>query len=173
MSTEQNPVLQAMRQRRSIRKFTGEDVPREVLREVVEAGRWAPSGKNNQPYRFLVILPGDPRQEALSQCTAYKKIVVAARALVAVFLDKSRTYSSMKDHQGVGASIQNMLLAVHAQGYGAVWLGEIANQSDQVMDSLGLSPDAYEFQALLAIGKPAAEGSASRLDLEEYLLEDF
>src|SRR6218665_1554909 len=52
MLTE-NPVLQAIRQRRSIRRYTDEAVSDEAVRLILEAGIWAPSGLNNQPCRFL------------------------------------------------------------------------------------------------------------------------
>jgi nitroreductase len=98
-------------------------------------------------------------------------VVRQAKALVAVFLDRERMYHQMKDHQAAGACIQNMLLAVHALGLGAVWLGEIVNQSDQVLQALELSPDTVEFMALLAVGHPAAPGQSSRRPLDEFLLE--
>ncbi len=168
-----NPVLQAMLERRSIRRFTDEDVPDEVIKAVLEAGRWAPSGKNNQPCRFLVVKRGDPRQQGLAGCTAYKRIVLAAAVNIAVFLDKGSMYHDMKDHQSAGACIQNMLLAVHSLGWGAVWLGEIVNQEPQVHQVLGTDPGMYEFMALLAVGRPAETGRSTRMEPGRFLLEEF
>ena len=168
-----NPVLRALAERRSVRKFTGEPVEPEEVRAMLEAGRWAPSGLNNQPWRFLALPAGDERVEKLAGCTKYAAIVRAAAVLVAVFLDRGAMYNELKDHQTAGACIQNMLLAAHAQGLGAVWLGEIVNQSSQVVDALGLDPEALEFMALLAVGRPAHPGASSRKSLDELMLEAF
>jgi nitroreductase len=82
-------------------------------------------------------------------------------------------YSATKDHQSVGACIQNMLLALHAQGLGGVWLGEILNQEEQVLQELDLSSGPYELMAVVALGYPAQEGASQRKPLSELLLEDF
>lgn len=168
---EHNPVLEAIRNRRSIRRYTAEPVPREALLAVLEAGRWAPSGLNNQPWRFLVVQAGDPRQEALAGLTKYSHIVRQAAALFCVFLDREIVYNRAKDLQGVGACLQNMLLAAHAQGLGAVWLGEIINQEPRVTEALGLDGQRLELMAVLAAGWPDQKGSSDRKPLEQILLE--
>ncbi len=173
MPYEDNPVLQALRQRRSIRAYTDEPLPREAVLSILDAGRWAPSGMNNQPCRFLVVTAGDPRQAALAGCTKYSSIVLAARTLIAVFLDRGKMYNEMKDYQGAGACIQNMLLATHALGYGAVWLGEILNQGPEVFKVLNLDPERLCFMALLALGRPAGPGRSTRMELDQFLLEEF
>ncbi len=170
---EHNPVLKAIRERRSVRHFTGEPVTREEILEILEAGRWAPSGLNNQPWRFLVVTADDARQAGLARCTKYAPIVRAAGALLCVFLDRGAMYDEAKDHQSAGACIQNMLLAAHARGLGAVWLGEIINQSPQVMKTLGLDPARLELQAVIAVGRPVHPGASSRKALGELLLEEF
>jgi nitroreductase len=173
MDHTDNPVLRALAERRSVRKFTGEPVEPEEVRAMLEAGRWAPSGLNNQPWRFLALPAGDERVEKLAGCTRYGAIVRAAAVLVAVFLDRGAMYNELKDHQTAGACIQNMLLAAHAQGLGAVWLGEIVNQADQVLDVLSMDPVAYSFMALVAVGRPAHPGASSRHPLSHFMLEEF
>ncbi len=166
-----NPVLQAIRERRSIRRFTEEPVTREEVLAILEAGRWAPSGLNNQPWRFLVVFAQDPRQESLAAFTKYSRIVRTAQALVAVFLDTEKVYHTLKDHQSAGACIQNMLLAAHSLGLGAVWLGEILNQADEVLDLLELNSEAYAFVGLVALGRPADASASGRMALNDFLLE--
>ncbi|MDY7002349.1 MAG: nitroreductase family protein, partial [Thermodesulfobacteriota bacterium] len=106
-------------------------------------------------------------------CTKYAHIVKAARTLIAVFLEKRAMYHSMKDHQSAGACIQNMLLAAHALGLGAVWLGEIVGREAEVLEVLGLNQDAYQFMAVLALGRAAHPGASSRKPLSELLLEEI
>ena len=171
-------VFQALLGRRSVRKFSSRPVDVEDLRRILEAGRWAPSGLNNQPWRFLVVRAGDSRQAALAGLTKYGHIVRDAQALIVVFLHKQAMYHEGKDHQAAGACIQNMLLAVHGLGLGGVWLGEIINQEAQVMDALHLSPEEYRLMAVIALGHPAqpssrldAGGGSTRRSLDELLLE--
>jgi nitroreductase len=166
-----NPVLAAMRHRRSIRRYTGEPVTPGEIEAILEAGRWAPSGLNNQPWRFLVVRANDPRREVLAGKTKYAHIVTRAQALFCVFLDHETGYNRSKDLQGIGACLQNMLLAAHALGLGAVWLGEIINQEPEVTRALGFDESHLELMAVLAVGRPDQAGSSDRKPLDELLLE--
>lgn len=166
-------VLHALHERRSIRKYTDEPVSRDDLMAILEAGRWAPSGLNNQPWRFMVIQKDDPRHEGLAQCTKYAHIVRKSAACICIMLEKDAMYSEMKDHQGAGACVQNMLLAIHALDLGGVWLGQIVNDQEASLGTLGISPETYELQAVIALGHPDQKGSSERKELSELLLEEF
>lgn len=155
-----NPVLKAIRERRSIRKFTDKPVDEEKVTAILEAGRWAPSGLNNQPWRFVVIT--DPAvRAALAEKTEYHRILEHAPLLIAVFLDMEQSYSRTKDIQAVGACLQNMLLAVHSLGLGAVWVGEIVNQREDVEKILEV-PAHLELMAVLAVGHPGKPPADSK-----------
>ena len=145
-------VQEAIRNRRSIREFTEQPVTRDTLNRVITAGIWAPSGLNNQPWRFVIIREKEIH-EKLAALTHYGHIVKAAPALIAVYLDQEKMYDSVKDHQAAGACIQNMLLAAHELGLGAVWLGQILKNKDKVNDVLQLSSQ-YDLMAILALGYP-------------------
>ena len=119
-----SPVLAAIYKRRSIREYTDAEISIAQLHEIIRAGMWAPSGMNNQPWRFVIIQ--DPEiKEQLAQQTQYSHIVRGANALIAVYLSQEEMYDAVKDHQSAGACIQNMLLAAEALELGAVWLGQI------------------------------------------------
>ncbi len=82
-------------------------------------------------------------------------------------------YDPVKDHQAAGACIQNMLLAAHELGLGAVWLGQILKNRDRVNDVLQLS-DQYDLMALLALGYPKHKNQQSRRQpLKDFILHDF
>lgn len=166
------PILEAIYSRRSIREYTEEKVSADDLKEIIRAGIWAPSGLNNQPWRF-VIIQEDTIREKLSKTTHYSHIILGAPALVAVYLDKNVMYDDVKDHQAAGSCIQNMLLAVEALGLGAVWLGQILKKKNEVNTILGLSED-YDLMAVLAIGHPAHRNQKSnRKDLDDFILKTF
>ncbi len=157
----------AIRQRRSIRKFTAQSVPDELVDHVLDAARWAPSGLNNQPWRFAVVRDASLKEE-MSRLTKYGAIVTSADVLIAVFFDHMSGYDRTKDLQAIGACIQNMLLAVHDLGLGGVWLGEILKSSSEVKALLG-APEPYEFMALVAFGYP--DGKPPRAPLRKRLSE--
>lgn len=173
MHDQEPSIFQAILERRSIRSFTSEPVDPEYLRRILDAGRFAPSGLNNQPWRFLVLQHDDPRKQALERCTRYAHIVCRSTAMIGVFLKKSEMYHEGKDHQAAGACIQNMLLAIHGLGLGGVWLGEIINQETEVFTALKLDSAQYRLMAFIALGHPDQTGSSTRHPLSELLLEDF
>ncbi|MBC2699305.1 MAG: nitroreductase family protein [ANME-2 cluster archaeon] len=156
---EKTRILELIRSRRSIREFLVDHVEDSMVEDILEAGRWAPSGLNNQPWRFVVVKDREIAG-SLAGCTRYSTIVHSAHLLIAVFLDRDVMYDHTKDIQACGAAIQNMLLVAHGMGLGAVWLGEILNQKNEVGDILN-APESLELMAVIAIGYPAADSSRS------------
>jgi nitroreductase len=147
-----NEVLEAIFSRRSVREFTSSQVSDELIAAILEAGRWAPSGLNNQPWRFIVVRDRATLNE-MAKLTVYGKIIKNAPVAIAVFLDENSMYDRTKDILGIGACIQNMLLAAHSIGLGGVWLGEILKNKEKV-NALLLAPESLELMAVLAIGYP-------------------
>ena len=165
-------LLDGLQTRRSIRTYTEQPVTREQLREIVRLGTMAPSGMNNQPWRFVTIQSKETLQK-LAQLTKYSHIIGKAAACIAVFVDRTAMYHEVKDHQSMGARIQNLLLAGHGMGLGGVWLGEILKSAKEVRELCGLS-DNVELMAVVALGHPAGKGGrADRRPVEEVLLREF
>ena len=145
-------VEKAIRGRRSIRRYRPR-LPKDMdIERILDAGRWAPSGLNNQPWQF-VIIKNRSLKEKLSRLTESSGTVIAASALIAVLLDKKRVYNKTKDIQATGACIQNMLLEAHALGLGSCWLGEILNKESKVRRLLRI-PAQYELMAVISLGWP-------------------
>ena len=124
-------TIEAIKTRRSVREFTDEKVDDKTIEKIIDAGRWAPSGLNNQAWRFIIVQNHDTK-EALSGLTHYGLIIKNAPVLIVVFLDSEHLYDRTKDVQSIGACIQNMLLAIHSLGLGGVWLGEILKKKEMV-----------------------------------------
>ncbi len=162
-------LLDEIRSRRSIRKYREETVSDQLINEILEAGRWAPSGMNNQPWRFVVIKDKTFKTK-LSAMTHYSGIVAGSDFCVAVFYNSPAGYHREKDIMSIGACIQNMLLYAHHLGIGSVWLGEILKNKDKISEILGVS-QGNEFMALIAFGYPAEEASGERVKMNEILLK--
>jgi nitroreductase len=165
-------LLEGIYTRRSVRQYTEQPIDREQLLEIIKAGMWAPSGMNNQPWRFVIVKSTETKKE-LGKQTKYHSIIENAAACIAVFIDKSAMYNDVKDHQSMGACLQNMLLAAHGMGLGALWLGEILKNADAVRSLLGQSND-MELMAVVVLGHPVSQQrTSSRKDIKEVLLKEF
>ena len=145
-------MIEAIKNRRSIRRFKKSPVSDEAINHVLEAGIWAPSGMNNQPWRFAVIRDAETKAW-LADFTQYGTVLKSAGALIAVFMDSSACYDRTKDVQAMGACIQNMLLAIHSINLGGLWVGEILKNRKKVEALLG-APKDYELMAVIAMGEP-------------------
>lgn len=165
-------LLDEIYTRRSVRQYTDRPVKRDLLVEIINAGTWAPSGLNNQPWRFVIIQEGEVRL-ALAKLTQSQKTIESASACIAVFIDKEAMYHEMKDFLAMGACIQNMILAAHVLGLGAVWLGEILKNTDKVNSLLEL-PETLLLTAVVAVGYPFGQKrTSSRRDVSEILLKEY
>lgn len=165
-------LLEGIYSRRSQRHFTGEPVARGQLLEIVKAGTWAPSGLNNQPWRFVVVTDASVR-DRMAELTKYSRIVREAPACLAVFIDREAMYHEVKDHQAMGACLQNMLLAAHDLSLGAVWLGEILKSAVEMRALLDL-PENLDLMAVVAVGHPSQWKEAShRNEVSKVLLKEL
>ena len=143
-------MLEEIKTRRSVRRFTDDTVDDETIDRIIEMGTWAPSGLNNQPWRFIVIRDPKLKDEIATQ-TKYSRIIQGAPVCIAVFLDNSQSYDRVKDVQACGACIQNMLLTIHHLELGGVWLGEILKNREPVEKILEV-PESCELMAVVALG---------------------
>ena len=165
-------VIRAIYERRSVRNFTEAPVERRLILEILRTASWAPSGLNNQPWRFAMVWDQGLKEE-LARLTRYAAVLKNAAVLVPVFLDKESSYDYVKDCQAIGACLQNLLLASHGMGLGAVWLGEILKSAKEVRELCGLSND-MELMAVVALGHHTGKGGkADRRPVEEVLLKEL
>ena len=106
----------------------------------------------------------------MNHCTKYSNILKSASVLIAVFLDKEASYDYTKDCQAVGACLQNLLLSLHSMDLGAVWIGEILKNKEDVRKTLKL-PERLELMAIVAVGHPAHRNPKShRRPIRELVL---
>jgi len=162
-------ILDTICKRRSIREYK-QDPPKDAeIEKVLEAGRWAPSGLNNQPWRFLVM-KDRLKKDGLAEFTKYGQIIKKAPVVIVVCMDVADSYNRDKDLMAIGASIQNMLLQAHSLGIGTCWLGEILNKKEQVAKFLKLNSD-LELMAVISIGYPAKNISKGhRRSLQDVMI---
>ncbi|MBN1141444.1 MAG: nitroreductase family protein [Deltaproteobacteria bacterium] len=165
-------LLEGIMTRRSVREFSEREVSGEELEKILAASSRAPSGLNNQPWRFVIVRSASTRGQ-LAALTRYGPIIRNASLCLAVFLDGNAVYHHVKDCQAIGACLQNMLLAAHGLGLGGVWLGEILKNGAEVRRLLEVGED-LELMAVLALGEPKGKGEETdRKRLQELVLKEW
>ncbi len=154
-------ALTAIRKRRSVRRYTGQPIPRADLEAIIDAARLAATGFNKQPWEFVVVT--EPRRKAA--LSLGKDWVCDAAAVVAVVLDPAAPFWL----QDGCAAVQNMLVAATALGYGACWLeGATAPHEEQLKAALGV-PEGLRLLTLVSIGVPAESPTRTKRPLEDVL----
>ncbi len=154
-------TLEAIRKRRSIRRYAGGAVPRADLETIVDAGRLAPTGSNRQPWDFVVVT--DPAM--IAQLGISGKWITSASAVIAVIMDPTSRWWV----EDGAAAIENMLLASTALGYGSCWVeGDALLHEEQIKILLGV-PAEKRMMALIPIGVAAETPSPEKKTLEQVL----
>jgi len=148
-------AMDAILSRRSIRKYTAEPVPEKVVNELLEAAMSAPSASNEQPWHFVII--NDRRiLDEIPKYHPYSKMLSEASLAIAVCGDLKLEISKGFWIQDCSAATENILIAAHTKGLGAVWLA-IYPREERVKPTqklLGL-PDHVVPLCLVSIGYPA------------------
>jgi nitroreductase len=147
-------------ERRTIRRFKPDPVPRELLERLVDAGRLAPSAANLQPLEFVVVDGAGPRGE-IFLCLKWAAYIAPAGdprpgeepAAYIVTLANTEIREKMFEYD-VGAAMENMILAALEKGVGSCWLLSI--DRDKLRTILGV-PEHYRIDSVLALGYPAEE----------------
>ncbi len=157
-------VLEAIFTRRSIRKYTGQPVGDEDLHTILRAGCYAPSAMNNQPWHFVVVRDCETLQ-AIAQDHPYAKMLPQAGCCIIVCGDQEKQKQIGFLVEDCSAAIQNMLLAAHGLGLGAVWCGLYPlSQRTKTVHRLLRLPSRTVPVGMIALGHKAEERST----LERY-----
>jgi nitroreductase len=204
-------LFDAIQGRKSIRKFKRTPVPDEDIKKILDAGRFAPSANNTQPWSFVVIkdkallakmavaaremidrmVPFAEDEKQAKRLAAYRSSYYTffehAPVVIAILMKEydagtdrllaKMGYSArdikrlrpLPGLQSVSAAIQNMLLAVHALGYGSCWMTGPLVAQEAYEQLLGYGKDAF-IAALLPVGVPDENPPArNRKSLEEIM----
>ena len=147
-------VMEAIKTRRSIRKYQGKPIDEKVLHELLEAGFCAPSAMNFRPVHYIVV---QERQQLanISSCGMFTKMIKNAACCLVVLGDSRRQLIHDLLVNDCSAAIENILLAAHGLGLGAVWCGvpEKRGLDNKLKVLLGL-PEKMKVMGLISIGYP-------------------
>jgi nitroreductase len=149
-------VSEAILNRRSIRKFTGKEIPQEILERILEAGRWAPSGSNAQPWRFVLV------RDRIGKVKMFSPgLFDDPTALIVICSDHSnvedRTGVNFGQYMDIGIAAQNMMLQAYELGIGSCPVRSFNQKA--VHKLLGL-PDDKIPELIVALGYPDEKPTA-------------
>jgi nitroreductase len=144
-------------ERRSIRKYTGEDVPEDLIEQILRAAMAAPSAGNAQPWHYIIV---DDRHilNEIPKFHPYSQMLKQASHAIVVCGDQSLEKYKGFWVQDCSAAMQNMLLMAQHLGLGAVWLGvyPVEERVNALKKLLGL-PDGVIPLSIMSLGYPAED----------------
>ncbi len=169
-----NPVLEAIRQRRSVRSYTNEPIPKETLLTIIEAGNQAPSAMNTQPWRFVVVTDSSLKKKLVETAVPNaKKYLEPLREVNSERYETiMRWYAELEDPIYYSApaivfvigtseqsadscplACENMMLAAHSLGLGSIWVkfGALVTENPEIGKALDLRP-GEQIYGPIAIG---------------------
>lgn len=188
-------LTEAIRKRRSVRKYRDEAVPAEVLEELLNLACWAPSAENEQPWYYVALTSAEALQELqetmkfvaddmkvhleellprhpriVGQTTDFLRRLGGAPVCILVFLQKD--YGPLRETmlESVAASIQTMLLAAHERGLGTCWINAATNLGYGSALRERYAPDKGELVSLVTLGYPERTPIAARRKPDRWVI---
>ena len=167
-------MMDAIKTRRSIRKYKQTPVPEAVLKDVLNAARVAPSADNAQPWKIIVVRDEQMKSRLCPACNGQKFIAQAPLVLVLLGLPEEayETVGGYMSSHVIDASIafDHLTLAAHAHGLGTCWIASF--REDKVRELLGV-PQDVRVVALSPLGYPdEAPDRTDRKSPEELFVYD-
>ncbi len=157
-----NQVIEVIKKRRSVRKFQPKPVPEEVIKDILDCARLAPTAINIQPWLFGAVTDPDLKGE-IADITDHGKFIKNCAVCFAVFTDPTQKYF-LED--GCAAT-ENILLACTAHGIGSCWVaGHKKAYVDSIRSLLNV-PETYTLIALIAAGYSNEQPSPKKKTLDE------
>ena len=162
--------------RRTIRLFKQKQVPKTILKRVVNAARVAPSAANFQFLEYLVITKKELRRAILSN-TRWGGYVYPHRtptqrqqpaAYILMLINKKKTQNKEPDLRDVGAAAQNIQLALLNFKVGSCWIKSM--DREKIRKALKI-PRSYDIDSLIALGYPAESPKLEDKDSVKYWLD--
>ena len=175
-------ILEAIKTRRSIRRYKTDPVDDRTLETVLEAARWAPSWANTQCWRFVVVRDSATKAklaDTLSETNSAKDAIRNAPLVIAACAELSK--AGLKEGKivtdkgdwfmfDVALAMQNLVLAAHSLGLGTVYVGLFdAKEAARILEV----PEGHRFVALTPLGYPAeTKEPRPRKELSEIVFND-
>ncbi len=162
--------------RRSVRSYKSDPIPEEVLKRVLNAARFAPSGGNRQPTRFILIRDEKRKKQLVPLCNGQSFIsqapVVIAGCGQDIRINRGGYMGKLSMLIDVAIAFDHLTLAARAEGLGTCWIGSFDNSGIKKFLKV---PEDFHIVALTPLGYPLGDPfveTTNRLPLEQLICED-
>jgi nitroreductase len=164
-----NDILEIIKSRRSIRNYRKEKIKEDEIIKILEAGRWAPSASNNQPWRFIVVNDEQLIKKIGDACRilTINSFVENSKVLVIIYSEKKHRWVDLD----CGMCAQNMMLEAHSLGIGSCFIGAFREKKIKELVNL---PDQFNVVGIITFGyKESEKEPTPRLNLEDLVKYNF
>lgn len=167
-------ILEIIKKRQSVRKYKNEAIPEDVLNRVLEAARLAPSGKNLQPWKFILVGDEALKDKLVPACLG-QSFIAEAPVVIAACAYPDQCYAKQGRYMkswpiDVAIALEHLILQACEEGLGTCWIG--AFREDEVKEILNI-PEEVKVLALTPLGYPNEKPvSRGRKSLEEIISTD-
>jgi len=164
-----NEMLKSIQSRRTIRRFKPDPIDEKKIEMILEAGRWAPSFSNLQPWKFIVTKDQNLKNQLdrASRESVLHLGINEAPVVIVVCVDPR--VDPLHAIEAGAAATQNMALAGHSLGLGVGWIGVCGTEAEAVIQKLFQLPETTRVVSLLPVGNPDEFPKGERKPLGEFV----
>jgi len=155
-------VFEAIRGRRSVRRYLDKPVEEEKILLCLYAAHWAPSARNSQHWNFIVVRDPETRRK-LAEIHRWGGFMAESPVVIAVVGDPELSSFWRED---LGAAVENLLLAAYAQGLGSCWMGVAGTEYEEPIKKLLGVPEKLRILCMVSLGYPAESPTRVRQPLD-------
>lgn len=160
-------LLDLMKQRHSIRKYTDERISSENLEKILQAGMLSASGRNRKPWEFIVVREKTVLEQMSLSRAAGAQMLAGADTAIVVIADAEKTDTWIED---CSIAMANMHLMAHSLGVGSCWIqgrmreAENGQSTEEFLREILHYPKHYKLQAILSLGMPNEQKEAVKAE---------
>ena len=162
-------IKEVIQKRYSCRSYKDTPVPEEKLKNILEAARLAPSARNRQPYKFIIVKNKEKREKIATAAAGQSFIAKAPIIIAGVSLDPEGIMTCEVPAYAVDVAIamEHIALQASAEGLGTCWIGAFSQEEAKKVLEI---PEEYKIVALMSFGYPAdSPGPKDRKNLDELV----
>jgi nitroreductase len=156
-------AIEVLKSRRSIRNYTSESVSQNIIEEIIDCARLAPTAMNDQPWDFIAVTQRD-LLEQIPPMLGHGEFI--AKAAFAVLVLARQTSYAVED---CSAATQNLLIAAAAHGLGSCWVAGTKQAYAPVVARAFGAPADHQLVAIVSFGHPAEDPKVDKRPLEDVL----
>ncbi len=163
MENIRTDALKVLKERRSVRRYQNKEVPENIVLDIIDCARFAPTARNLQPWKFAIV-SNEAERKKIAGIAEYGKFIADAPVCIAVFCEDTKYY--LEDGS---AATTYILLAAKAYGLGTCWVaGDKKPYADEIR-TLFKMPSGWKLVSLISMGYPEETPSPHKKTLDEVL----